>query len=155
MEKIKSFTVNHLKLQKGLYVSRVDEFNGNTITTFDMRFTSPNKENVLDTGAIYTIEHLGATFWRNGDFKEKTVYFGPMGCRTGFYLILFGKYDSLDILQETENMLKFIINYNGEIPGASAIECGNYSDQNLENAKKFCRNYLNSLEKEKNLTYPD
>lgn len=155
MEKIKSFTVNHLKLNKGLYVSRIDEFNGCFVTTFDMRFTCPNKENVLDTGAIHTIEHLGATFWRNGDFKEKTVYFGPMGCRTGFYLILFGKYDSSDILQETKNMLKFIINYSGEIPGASAVECGNYSDQNLENAKTFCKNYLNSLEQERNLTYPD
>jgi len=145
MEKIKSFTVNHLKLNCGLYVSRIDNFDGVTLTTFDMRFTAPNKEEVMPSPAIHTIEHLGATFFRNGSFKEKVVYFGPMGCRTGFYLILAGNPAPEDILDEVKKMLAFIIDFKGEIFGATPIECGNYSEQDLVGAKGFAQKYLTAL----------
>ncbi len=145
MEKIKSFTVNHLKLNCGLYVSRVDNFNGTTLTTFDMRFTAPNKEEVMQTPAIHTIEHLGATFFRNGKLKDMVVYFGPMGCRTGFYLILAGAYTPDDILEEVKDMLAFIIDFQGEIFGATPVECGNYSEQDLIGAKAYAKKYLTAL----------
>ncbi len=155
MEKIKSFTVNHLKLNCGLYVSRVDQFNGTTLTTFDMRFTAPNKEPVMSTPAIHTIEHLGATFFRNGALKDKTVYFGPMGCRTGFYLILAKRLAPEDILDEVKAMLKFIIDFNGEIFGATPVECGNYSEQDLEGAKLYAKKYLTALNDNPRTAYPD
>lgn len=153
MEKIKSFTVDHLKLKSGLYVSRLDNF-GTTITTFDMRFTAPNIEPVMDTGSIHTLEHLGATYFRNCPFKDTVVYFGPMGCRTGFYLILAGQVTPQDILPQVKQMLQFVIDFNGEIFGATAVECGNYSDQNLEGAKHFAKKYLSALNTNPCTNYP-
>lgn len=154
MEKIKSFTVNHLLLPCGLYISRQDAFGNTTLTTFDMRFTAPNKEAVMPTDAIHTIEHLGATYFRNCSFKEKVVYFGPMGCRTGFYLILQGNLLPEDILDEVKAMLQFIIDFEGEIFGATAKECGNYSEQNLEGAKKYAKKYLTALNDNLCTVYP-
>ena len=145
MNKIESFTINHLNLKQGLYVSRKDFKNGQAVTTFDLRFTAPNKETVMDTSSIHTIEHLGATFLRNGEQKENVVYFGPMGCRTGFYLVMFGDLCSKDVYPLINDMCQFIINFEGEIPGASAIECGNFSDQDLLGAKKFTKKYLAEL----------
>lgn len=145
MEKIASFTVNHEKLKKGLYVSRIDSFSGATVTTFDLRFTAPNVEKVIDKKSLHTIEHLGATYLRNSSEKEKIVYFGPMGCRTGFYLIVFGKVTPKKIYPLVKEMLEFIVSFNGEIPGAKKAECGNYKEQNLKGAKKFTKKYLDEL----------
>lgn len=143
MEKIASFTVNHLVLEPGIYVSRKDVFNGTTLTTFDLRITTPNKEPVLNTAELHTIEHLGATFLRNeSDWKDRVVYFGPMGCRTGFYLILEGDLVSKDIVDLIRDTFVFILNYEGEIPGARPEECGNYLDQNLPMAKWVANKYL-------------
>lgn len=146
MKKIASFTVNHLTLVPGLYVSRTDTVNSNIITTFDIRITRPNYEPVMDNPVIHAIEHLGATFLRNHPlWKEIIIYFGPMGCRTGFYLILGGNYTSLDIYELIKEMFTFISNYEGEIPGASPIECGNYLDLNLTMAKFYANKYLNEV----------
>ena len=153
MQKIESFTIDHLKLEAGLYVSRVDRYNGMTATTFDMRFTAPNKEAVMSTGTIHTLEHLGATFLRNSVLKNRVVYFGPMGCRTGFYLVLFGKATPQDVLDVIVQMQKFVIDFTGDIPGATAIECGNYSDQDLSGAKKYAQKYLDALINNKNFVY--
>ena len=154
MQKIESFTIDHLKLQPGLYVSRKDSLDGMCATTFDMRYTAPNKEQVMPTGAIHTLEHLGATYLRNSNIKEKVIYFGPMGCRTGFYLVLFGEAQPKDILDVVVNMQKFIIDFSGDIPGATAIECGNFSDQDLCGAKKYAQKYLDALINDKNFVYP-
>ena len=154
MEKIASFTVDHLHLKKGLYLSRQDKQGDVTVSTFDLRFTAPNREPVMDTPAVHTIEHLGATFLRNGARKEETVYFGPMGCRTGFYLVMFGDLKSEDVLPLVLQMCDFILNFEGEIPGAKAEECGNYLDQNLSEAKYYTRIYRDALISEKNLRYP-
>lgn len=154
MEKIKSFTVNHLLLPCGLYVSRQDTFKDTTLTTFDMRFTAPNVEVVMPTAAIHTIEHLGATFFRNGKYASSTVYFGPMGCRTGFYLILQGNLLPEDILDEVKAMLQFIIDFEGEIFGATPIECGNYSEQDLLGAKTYAKKYLLALTNNLCTIYP-
>lgn len=143
MEKIASFTVNHLKLEPGIYVSRRDIFHGTVITTFDLRMTTPNREPVMNTAEVHTIEHLGATFLRNDpQWKEKVVYFGPMGCRTGFYMILEGELTSRDVVSLVTAMFEFIRAYEGEIPGASPEECGNYLDQNLPMAKWEAGRYL-------------
>lgn len=154
MEKIASFTVDHLHLKKGLYLSRRDKQGDVTVSTFDLRFTAPNREPVMDTPAVHTIEHLGATFLRNGARKEEIVYFGPMGCRTGFYLVMFGDLKSEDVLPLVLQMCDFILNFEGEIPGAKAEECGNYLDQNLSEAKYYTRIYRDALISEKNLRYP-
>lgn len=154
MEKIASFTVDHLHLKKGLYLSRQDKQGDVTVSTFDLRFTAPNREPVMDTPAVHTIEHLGATFLRNGARKEEIVYFGPMGCRTGFYLVMFGDLKSEDVLPLVLQMCDFILNFEGEIPGAKAEECGNYLDQNLSEAKYYTRIYRDALISEKNLRYP-
>lgn len=146
MKRIKSFEIDHTKLLEGLYVSRSDKFGNETITTFDIRFVRPNSESILSTDCIHAIEHLGATYFRNHEIlSEKTVYFGPMGCRTGFYLLLHGSYSSYDILKYITDMLEFVINFKDEIPGASEIECGNYKDMSLEKAKKACMEYLSKL----------
>ena len=146
MKKIASFTVNHLTLVPGLYVSRTDILNSNIITTFDIRITRPNFEPVMDNPAIHAIEHLGATFLRNHPlWKDLIIYFGPMGCRTGFYLILGGNYSPLDIYELIKEMFTFIVNYEGDIPGASPIECGNYLDLNLSMAKFYANKYLNEV----------
>lgn len=143
MERIASFSVNHLVLEPGIYVSRKDEFNGCILTTFDLRLTTPNKEPVLNTAETHTIEHLGATFLRNHPvWKNRIVYFGPMGCRTGFYLIVFGDCTSGDMVPLITEMFEFIEHYEGDIPGARPEECGNYLDQNLEMAKWVSRRYL-------------
>lgn len=154
MEKIASFTVDHLHLKKGLYLSRQDKQGDVTVSTFDLRFTAPNREPVMDTPAVHTIEHLGATFLRNGAREEEIVYFGPMGCRTGFYLVMFGDLKSEDVLPLVLQMCDFILNFEGEIPGAKAEECGNYLDQNLSEAKYYTRIYRDALISEKNLRYP-
>lgn len=142
MNKIASFTVNHIDLLAGIYVSRKDMVGEEVITTFDLRFTRPNLEPVMVTAGIHTIEHLGATFLRNHNgWKDKVIYFGPMGCRTGFYLILAGDLSSQDIVALVEEMIDFIIAFEGEIPGYSARDCGNYLDNNLDMAKYYAQKY--------------
>ena len=143
MEKIASFTIDHIKLQPGVYVSRKDYVGAEIIATFDLRMTSPNDEPVMNTAEMHTIEHLGATFLRNHkDFAQKTVYFGPMGCRTGFYLLLAGDYSSHDIVPLVTEMYEFIRDFRGEVPGASAKDCGNYLDMNLGMANYLANQYL-------------
>ncbi len=155
MEKIESFRINHLELLSGLYVSRKDERDGVTVTTFDLRITAPNREPVMDMPALHTIEHLGATFLRSGDSKDSVVYFGPMGCRTGCYLVMFGDLCSEDVFPLVCDMCDFIVSYEGEIPGATPAECGNYSEQNLNMAKYYIKKYRESLVKDKCFTYPE
>lgn len=143
MEKIASFTVDHIKLQPGIYVSRKDPVGDQMITTFDLRMTSPNDEPVMNTAEVHTIEHLGATYLRNHpDFGPKTIYFGPMGCRTGFYLLLAGDYDSKDIVDLVIGMYEFMRDYHDEIPGAHPKDCGNYQDMNLAMANYLSKRYL-------------
>lgn len=158
MEKITSFTINHLELLPGIYVSRKDNINDAVITTFDIRMTRPNYEPVMNTAEIHAIEHLGATFLRNhSDFGRKIVYFGPMGCRTGFYLLLGSDYESKDVVDLVREMFEFIAGYEGEIPGASPRDCGNYLDMNLPMAKYLAKKFLNEVLdnlSEKNLNYP-
>ncbi|WP_160677340.1 S-ribosylhomocysteine lyase [Clostridium sp. C8-1-8] len=159
MEKIASFTVNHLDLLPGVYVSRKDKFQDVVLTTFDIRMTRPNLEPVMNTAEIHAFEHLGATFLRNHKtFASKTVYFGPMGCRTGFYLILQGDYESKDIVELLKEMYQFVAEFEGEIPGASARDCGNYLDMNLPMAKYLANKFLKEVLlviTDKNLVYPD
>ena len=159
MEKIASFTINHLDLLPGVYVSRKDKIGENTVTTFDIRVTRPNFEPVLNNAEIHAIEHLAATFLRNHkDFAQKTVYFGPMGCRTGFYLLLSGDYVSKDIINLLVEMFEFISKYNDVIPGASAKDCGNYLDMNLPMARYVASKYLKEVLSninEKNTNYPE
>ena len=120
MEKIASFTIDHIKLEPGIYVSRKDNIGSEVITTFDLRMTSPNDEPVMNTAEVHTIEHLGATFLRNHPlYKDRTIYFGPMGCRTGFYLLLAGDYESKDIVGLITEMFEFIRDFHDEVPGAS------------------------------------
>lgn len=153
MEKIASFTIDHLKLKKGLYVSRKDCQNGTVVTSFDMRITEPNREPVIDMPALHTIEHLGATYLRNSSQKDSIVYFGPMGCRTGCYLLIFGDLKSQDVYNLVCDMCDFIINFEGDIPGATADQCGNYSEQNLDMAKYYIRKYKKELCENKNFEY--
>ena len=159
MEKITSFTIDHIKLVPGLYVSRKDMAGNTTVTTFDIRVTNPNEEPVMNTAEIHTIEHLAATFLRNHkDYKENVLYFGPMGCRTGFYLLLTGDYESKDILPLMKEMFAFIANFEGEVPGASAKDCGNYLDMNLPMAKYVAKKYLTNvldMITENQLVYPE
>ena len=156
MEKITSFTIDHIKLQPGIYVSRKDTVGQEVITTFDLRMTSPNEEPVMNTAEMHTIEHLGATFLRNHPvYKDKTIYFGPMGCRTGCYLVMFGNLDSEDIYDLVMDLCDFIIGFEGEIPGAAPEQCGNYQEQNLDMAKYYIRKYRDSLKNDRNLVYPE
>lgn len=146
MNKIASFTIDHLRLLPGLYVSRVDNFENAQVTTFDIRMTRPNFEPVMNTAEIHTLEHLGATFLRNHKkWGNKIVYFGPMGCRTGFYLVVSGKYSSKEILPLVTEMFEFIKDYQGDIPGASAKDCGNFRDMNLPMAKYWAEKYLQEV----------
>lgn len=146
MEKIASFTVNHLVLLPGVYVSRKDHVGEHIVTTFDLRMTRPNLEPVMNTAEIHAIEHLGATFLRNHiDYSDRTIYFGPMGCRTGFYLILTGDLESKDIVELLKELFAFVADYEGEIPGASARDCGNYLDLNLPMAKYLAKKYLEEV----------
>ena len=146
MEKIASFTVNHLALLPGIYVSRKDTVGKEMITTFDLRMTRPNFEPVLNTAEGHTLEHLGATFLRNHkDYKDKVIYFGPMGCRTGFYLVLAGDYESEDIVDLVKEMFVFMKDFEGEVPGACARDCGNYLDMNLNMAKYVAKKYYEEV----------
>ena len=159
MQKITSFTIDHIKLQPGVYVSRKDVVGDSIVTTFDIRVTKPYGEPVLQTAEIHTIEHLAATFLRNhAFFGEKIIYFGPMGCRTGFYLILNGDYESSDIIDLLKECFAFMAEFREEIPGASAHDCGNYYDMNLPMAryvsKKFLDEVLDVITEEQ-LVYPD
>ena len=143
METIASFTVDHLKLLPGVYVSRKDCTGTDIVTTFDIRMTRPNFEPVMNTAEVHTIEHLGATFLRNHPlYKDKTIYFGPMGCRTGFYLLLAGNYTSKDIVGLIIEMFEFIRDFHDEVPGASPKDCGNYLDMNLGMANYLASRYL-------------
>lgn len=155
MEKIESFKINHLNLFPGLYVSRRDGKPGAEVTTFDLRMTAPNREPVMDVPALHTIEHLAATFLRNADKKEQVIYFGPMGCRTGCYLVMFGRLESADVFDTVVELCDFILSFNGEIPGATAQECGNYRDQNLDMAKFYIKRYRDELINNERFTYPD
>ena len=158
MEKIASFTVDHLRLLPGLYVSRKDRVGRETITTFDLRVTRPNVEPVMNTAEIHAMEHLGATFLRNEEpWKDKVIYFGPMGCRTGFYLVMAGDLRSRDVLDLVKNCFRFMADFEGAVPGACAKDCGNYLDLSLPMAKYWAKKYLNVLENadERNFCYPE
>lgn len=157
MEKITSFTIDHIRLQPGLYVSRKDSVGNTVVTTFDLRLTSPNEEPVMNTAEIHAIEHLAATYLRNEpQWKDRVLYFGPMGCRTGFYLLLTGDYSSRDALELVTDCFRFIRDYAGQIPGASPHDCGNYLDMNLSMAKYWAARYTALLENpdETRLVYP-
>ena len=146
MEKITSFTIDHIRLIPGVYVSRKDPVGDSVITTFDLRMTNPNEEPVMNTAEMHAMEHLGATFLRNHPvFGSRIIYFGPMGCRTGFYLLLAGDYESTDIVNLMIEMYEFIRDFEGEIPSASAKDCGNYLDMNLPMAKWLARKYLDEV----------
>lgn len=159
MEKITSFTIDHIKLEPGIYVSRKDHVGEEIITTFDLRMTSPNDEPVMNTAEVHTIEHLAATFLRNDkEYGDKTIYFGPMGCRTGFYLLLAGDYQSQDIVELITKLYEFIRDFEGEVPGASAKDCGNYLDMNLGMANYLADRYLKGTLyniDEAHLVYPE
>lgn len=155
MKTIESFTINHLTLMPGLYVSRKDSRDGVTVTTFDLRFTMPNREPVMDMPAVHTIEHLGATYLRNSARANDIVYFGPMGCRTGFYLLMFGDLKPEDVADDVIAMCDFILSYDGEVPGARPKECGNFSEQNLNTAKYYVLKYRDDLAKNRRFVYPD
>ena len=159
MEKITSFTIDHIKLQPGVYVSRKDNVGSQVITTFDLRMPSPNEEPVMNTAEMHTIEHLAASFLRNHkEYGEKTIYFGPMGCRTGFYLLLAGDYSSRDIVPLMVDLYEFIRDFKDEVPGASAKDCGNYLDMNLGMANYLAAKYLDNVLyhiDDSRLIYPD
>ena len=159
MEKITSFTIDHLRLLPGVYVSRKDPAGDTVITTFDLRMTRPNNEPVMNTAEMHAIEHLGATFLRNHPvYGSKVIYFGPMGCRTGFYLLLCGDFESVDIVPLMVEMFEFIRDFEGEIPGAQPKDCGNYLDMNLPMAKYLARKYLDEVLydiDEERLVYPE
>lgn len=158
MKKITSFTIDHIKLIPGVYVSRKDHVGSEVITTFDLRMTSPNDEPVMNTAEMHAIEHLAATFLRNHSiYGEKIIYFGPMGCRTGFYLLLAGDYESEEIIPLLIELFQFITDFHEEIPGASAKDCGNYLDMNLPMARYLAKKYLSEVLlsiTEKRLHYP-
>ena len=146
MKKIASFKVNHLTLLPGVYVSRKDHIGAETVTTFDIRMTRPNYEPVMNTAEVHTIEHLGATFLRNHkEFSDRVVYFGPMGCRTGFYLLLAGDHESKDIIGLLKEMFVFMRDFKGEVPGAAARDCGNYLDMNLPMANYLAKKYYEEV----------
>ena len=158
MEKITSFTIDHIKLEPGLYVSRKDKVGSETVTTFDLRITNPNEEPVMNTAEIHTMEHLGATYLRNNrQWKDRVLYFGPMGCRTGFYLLLAGDLSSREVLPLVLDCFRFIRDFQGEVPGASAKDCGNFLDMNLPMANYWGKRYAALLDKidEAHLTYPE
>ncbi len=158
MEKITSFTIDHIKLQPGVYVSRKDRIGAETVTTFDLRVTSPNEEPVMNTAEVHTIEHLAATYLRNEPvWRDNVIYFGPMGCRTGFYLLLAGDHTSRDVLPLITDCFRFIRDFTGDVPGASAKDCGNYLDMNLPMAKYWGARYTALLENidDTRLVYPE
>ena len=158
MEKIPSFTIDHIRLLRGIYVSRRDNVGGEVVTTFDVRMKEPNREPVLSPSAIHTIEHLAATFLRNHPvWADRIIYWGPMGCLTGNYLIVKGDLTSTEILPLVKETFAFVADYEGEVPGATARDCGNYLLMNLPEARWEARKYLDEvLEKisDENLNYP-
>lgn len=158
MEKITSFTIDHLRLLPGVYVSRKDHAGDAVVTTFDIRMTRPNFEPVMNTAEVHTMEHLGATFLRNDpEFKDRVLYFGPMGCRTGFYLLLAGDYESRDIIPLMTRMFTFMRDFEGDVPGAAPKDCGNYLDMNLPMTKFLADKYLKEVLEgisEERLIYP-
>ncbi len=158
MEKITSFTIDHIRLQPGLYVSRKDAVGGQVVTTFDLRLTSPNQEPVMNTAEMHTMEHLAATYLRNDpQWKERVLYFGPMGCRTGFYLLLAGDLTSREVLSLVTDCFRFIRDFRGEVPGAHPQDCGNYLDMNLPMANYWGARYTQLLETidDSRLVYPE
>ena len=159
MEKITSFTINHLALLPGIYVSRKDHIGDETITTFDLRMTSPNEEPVMNTAEVHALEHVAATYLRNQEtWSDRIVYVGPMGCRTGFYLLVAGDYTSEDILPLVIETFAFVRDFEGEIPGACAKDCGNYLDMNLGMANYLAKKYLDEVLtdiSEDRLVYPE
>ena len=158
MEKITSFTIDHIRLQPGLYVSRKDAVGGQVVTTFDLRLTSPNQEPVMNTAEMHTIEHLAATYLRNDpQWKERVLYFGPMGCRTGFYLLLAADLTSREVLPLVTACFRFIRDFRGEVPGAHPRDCGNYLDMNLPMANYWGARYTQLLETidDSRLVYPE
>ena len=158
MKKIPSFTIDHIRLVRGIFVSRKDELNGGVITTFDVRMKEPNREPALGQGALHTIEHLAATYLRNEpSWKDKIIYWGPMGCLTGNYLLMKGDLTPQDILPLMQETFRFIATYEGEIPGVTAKDCGNYLLQDLPMARWEARKYLTEVLEvatEENLHYP-
>lgn len=160
MKKIASFTIDHTRLERGIFLSRRDVTpGGDVISTFDIRLTRPNREPAVDGAAMHTIEHLAATYLRNHErWSSRVVYWGPMGCMTGSYLLLSGEYESADILELMRETFAFIAGYEGEIPGATARDCGNYTYNNLEEARRVARRYLDEVlwsPQRENLNYPD
>ena len=158
MEKITSFTIDHIRLQPGLYVSRKDKVGTQTVTTFDLRVTSPNEEPVMNTAEMHTIEHLAATYLRNDPaWKERVLYFGPMGCRTGFYLLLTGDLTSREVLPLVRDCFRFVRDFRGEVPGGSAKDCGDYLDMKLPMANYWGARYAALLENigQDRLVYPE
>jgi len=154
MDTIASFTIDHLTLEPGLYVSRLDRNADSTVTTFDLRLTRPNREPVMDMPAVHTVEHLGATFLRNSSRKDEIIYFGPMGCRTGFYLVMFGELSSEEVCPLVLDMCDFILGFEGDIPGATPEQCGNWSEQNLDMAKYYISRYREELSSQRRFLYP-
>ncbi|MFW5500519.1 MULTISPECIES: S-ribosylhomocysteine lyase [unclassified Maridesulfovibrio] len=159
MNKIESFKIDHTRLKRGIYVSRRDQIGAENVTTFDLRVKEPNNEAALDSAAAHTLEHIGATFLRNhSEYGDKIIYFGPMGCLTGFYLLLNGKYDSKDVVDLIQELFKFAADFEGEVPGASAVECGNYTLMDLPLAKaeaaKYYAEVLDGIGSD-NLNYPE
>lgn len=160
MEKIASFTIDHTRLEPGIFVSRKDTTpSGDVITTFDIRMTRPNRDLALSPQALHAMEHLAATYLRNQqDWKEKVVYWGPMGCCTGNYLLLSGDYRSEDILPLIKETMEFVAKFEGEVPGATPRDCGNYSYMDLEAARKAARKYIDEIlanPTDDNLNYPE
>ena len=158
MEKIPSFTIDHIRLKRGIYVSRQDVVGGEAVTTFDVRMKEPNREPVLSPSAIHTIEHLVATFLRNHPvWADRIIYWGPMGCLTGNYLIVKGDLTSADVLPLVKDAFEFVASYEGAVPGATACDCGNYLLMNLPEARWEARKYINEVLEcatEENLNYP-
>ena len=141
MEKIKSFTVDHRKLAKGIYLSRID----GDVVTYDLRFCKPNSGTLLNNSTLHSVEHMMATVLRSGPIKDDVIYFGPMGCQTGFYLLVRDTVPHRTVLHEVKRVLEFTIGYDGEMPGASEVECGNYANLDLNSAKAACIDYLNAI----------
>ena len=154
METIASFKIDHTKLEPGLYLSRLDDFNGHKVSTFDIRMTTPNEEPAMDSAAMHTIEHLAATWFRNSEIKDYVIYFGPMGCKTGFYLVLSGQWSVTDVLEHVKDMFKFVKS-SQEIPGVSKKECGNYLHHNLPIAKYYATDWLSYMRISPSISYPE
>ncbi len=153
MERIKSFEINHNILEPGFYISRVD----GDVITYDLRTRKPNNDDYMSNSAMHSLEHMFATMVRNSEITDQVVYFGPMGCQTGFYLLVRDSVSSKDVFELTKKLMKDILAYEGPVFGASAIECGHYENLELDAAKDECKMYLEVLEKQTNMefTYPE